>query len=299
MNYNKLKYFYEISKILNLSHASEILFVSQSSLSKAISDLEKEFETPLFIRTNRNLILTPAGAELQKQLEPLFSKEQDIYVSVRNANLNNPEIIAAKLRIGFLTFQLSMHLPDFIRSFSKTYSSIEVLQYRLNKNELLKKLKKQTLDLALIIFSMDELSPQYSYKILSEHHLSIIMRRDHPFAGRTSVSLAELKNEDFIMHGHAKTSNEYGNAITWFQRNGFYPHIVAEFDYVETVLMMVQAGMGISILSDAAPIQDLPGLVSVPLDNAPILYGGFFWNKESKSDAVTLFIRAFCEYLQK
>lgn len=296
MNYNKLRYFYEIAKIQNLSHASEILFVSQSSLSKTISDLEKEFETPLFIRTNRNLKLTAAGRELYHQIDSLFSKEQEIVAAVRNANQTNLEIISAELNIGFMALRISMRFPDFIYRFLATHPSIKITQYRLNKNELLKRLNRQTLDLGLLIFSMDELAPQYKYQIISEHHLSIIMRKNHPLAGRTSVSLFELKSENFIMHGHTKLSNEYDNAIAWFQRNGFYPHIVAEFDYVEVVLMMVQAGMGIAILSDAAPIMDLPDLVSIPLNNAPVLYTGLFWNKENKSSAMELFTDTFIEH---
>ena len=296
MNYNKLKYFYEIAKIQNLSHASNVLFVSQSSLSKTIADLEKDFGTALFTRTNRNLVLTNAGKELQRQIEPFFSKENDIYNAVRAAGQLSSENISATLDVGFMTFDATLKLSDFIHTFTKEYPAIQIHPYRYNKNELMLRLKRHSLDLAFVIFSMDELSGDFPYKTIAEYHMSIIAREDHPLSNRYSVSLSELKNENFIMHGHDNNSNEYTNAIAWCKRNGFYPKIIGEYDYVETVLMLVQSGMGISLLSDAAPISNMKGLVNIPLENSPVLYGGIFWNPHRNEKAIHLFMESFLSY---
>ena len=295
MNYNKLKYFYEVSKILNLSHASNLLFISQSSLSKAISDLEQDFGTPLFLRTNRNLILTNAGMELQRQIDPFFAKEEELYQAVRAAG-QSPEKLSAQLNLGFMFFALTSGFSDLVRQFMALYPAIQIHEYRYNKRELLQRLHRRSLDGGFAIFSMDELSSDLSYKILAEYHMSIIVRGDHPFAGRASVSLSELKKEAFIMHGHSKSSNEYANAIAWCQRNGFYPNIIGEYDYVETVLLMVKNGMGIALLSDAAPIGNIQGLINVPLENAPVLYGGFFWVQNQNETAVKLFLDFFSDH---
>ena len=124
MNYNKLKYFYEIAKIQNLSRASELLYVSQSSLSKTIADLEKDFGTQLFIRTNRNLVLTEAGKELQRQLESFFSNEQTLYAKVRQAAVPTGANLSAKLHIGFMAFDHGLFVPDTIKAFHQKYPAI-------------------------------------------------------------------------------------------------------------------------------------------------------------------------------
>lgn len=289
MNYNKLKYFYEIAKIQNLSHASNLLYVSQSSLSKAISDLEKDLGVPLFVRTNRNLLLTDAGRELQRQIEPFFSREDDIRSAVRSAGQSSSGNLSAQLKAGFMAFDAAMGIMDLIKKFTQIYPSIRIQPCRYNKNELRILLRRHAIDLAIAIFSMDELSGNFSYKILSEYHFSIIVRKDHPLASRRSVALYELENEHFIMHGHSQNSSEYTNALAWCKRNGFYPQIVGEYDYVETVLMMVQTGMGIALLSDAAPIGNMTGLVNVPLENSPVLFGGVFWHPEQNGQACRLF----------
>ena len=293
MNYNKLKYFYEIAKIQNLSRASELLYVSQSSLSKAIADLEKDFGTPLFIRTNRNLVLTNAGIALQQQLENVFSKEQELYALVREASTPAENNLSGHINVGFMSFKESLELPEFIKSFQKDYPLITFSNLRYNKKEIWKKLEDQTLDVALVMCTIEELSPQFNYKILDQHHLSIVARKDHPLANRFSIDITELKNDSFLTHGHRKNSLEYLFAIGWAERSGFQPNIIAEYDYVEIVLLMIQAGSGVSILSDAAPIEHYKDLVNIPLNNAPVFYSAIFWNKNNPSKPLSLFLEKY------
>lgn len=299
MNYNKLKYFYEIAKIQNLSRASEILYVSQSSLSKAILDLEEDFGTPLFTRAYHKLILTESGKELQKLLEPFFSSEQTMYAKVRQAAVPAGENLSAKLNIGFMAFDHGLLVPDIAKDFCQKYPSIQIVAKRFNKKEMFKKLDNQTLDMIWAIFSMDELSDEHAYKIIGEHHFSIIARDDHPLANRSSVSITELGNASFIAHGHRKNSNEYAYYFDWCNRCGVQPNIISEYDYVESVMLMVQAGAGIAILSDAAPIHAFKNLVSIPLENAPILYSAMFWKKGNENKAIPLFSQFYWEALNK
>ena len=296
MNYNKLKYFYEISKVQNLSRAAELLYVSQPSLSKAISDLEKEFGTPLFIRTNRNLVLTQAGIVLQKQLEPVFANEQNIYAAVRAASLSSQENLTGQLTVDFMCFEEALGLHSFIHQFQQAHPAIEVHAFRSQKKDLIKKMTDHAVDVGFMIFSIDDFHSDYEYKVLREHHLSLIVRNDHPLAGRNFVDISEVRNEPMIAHGHKKNSNEYAYSFGWAIRNGLHPNIVAEYDYVETVLLQVSYGAGITLLSDAAPFSGFSNLVNVPLNNAPIIYTGIFWNPNGNSAAAKLFVH---EYLMR
>lgn len=61
MNYNKLRYFYTVAQTLNFTKAAEQLYISQSAVSRHMKELEEDFGVPLFVRTNRDLILTDAG----------------------------------------------------------------------------------------------------------------------------------------------------------------------------------------------------------------------------------------------
>ena len=299
MNYNKLKYFYEIAKIQNLSRASELLYVSQSSLSKTIADLEEDFGTLLFERSSRRLRLTEAGKELQRQLDPIFSNEQTIYDKVRQASLSGTDQLSAKLALGYMAFHNGLLLPEIIKSFHQQYPSIEVSATRYNKKELFKKLDNKSIDALWAVFTMDELSDEHDYILLDKHHFSVIVKDDHPLAGRKSVSITELQNERFIAHGHRKNSNEYAYYFDWCNRCGMQPNIVAEYDYLESVLILVQYGAGIALLSDAAPIAAFKNLVSIPLNNSPVLYSGIFWRKDNLSKATSAFTEFYLTEREK
>lgn len=293
MNYNKLKYFFEIAKTQNISRASELLYISQSSLSKAILDLEEEFGTPLFIRAYHKLILTEAGKELQKQLEPFFSNEQTMINRVKAVGISKEAPLSGSLSLGFMAFDHGLKVPEVCKNFQNLHPAIQIRYQRFNKKELFKKLENKTLDLVWAIFSMDELSDTMAYRILDEHHFSIIARTGHSMANRASVAITELQNEKFIAHGHRKNSNEYAYYFDWCARCGIQPNIVDEYDYVESVLLMIQSGAGIAILSDAAPIDAFKNLVSIPLDNAPVLYSGMFWKKDNPNKTLPLFAEYF------
>lgn len=297
MNYNKLKYFYEIAKAKNISHAADRLYISQSSLSKSISDLEAYFDTKLFIRTNRNLVLTDAGQELLRRVEPFYSSEDEVFNAVYDTGHKEAPVSALFLHLGFMFFDATCHLPDSVKRFEKEHPNVTVHLSRMNKAPLLSALKKDQLDAGLVIFTMDEISPEFHYEVFAEHHVSVVMRKDHPLAARKSISLSELKNEVFITHGSHGSTLEYDFVLSFCNRNHLNPKIIASFDYVETVLMMVQAGMGITFLSDAAPLRDLDNLVSVPITNGPVLYAGLFYKDELRPPALDLFYSFFLSTL--
>lgn len=299
MNYNKLKQFYEISKILNFSRASELLYVSQSTLSKAVADLEEELGVSLFIRTKKSLILTDAGVELQRQLADFFSNEQHMISKVRLAAAAKTEPLAESLHLGIMAFHYGLLVPEMCKAFHQHYPAVQLSTRRYNKKELFKKLDNQTLDLIWAVFSMDELTDTLDYKILNEHHFSIIVRSDHPLANRESVAITELQHESFIAHGHRKNSNEFAYYFDWCKRCGVQPNITAEYDYIESVLLMVQAGSGIAILSDATPIHAFRDLISIPLENSPILYSGIFWRKDTESKAIPLLTQFYLSFLKE
>lgn len=289
INYNKLHYFYEISKIKNLSRASELLFVTQSSLSKTVKDLEFFFDTPLFVRTGRSLVLTPAGEALQKECARIFDDEEALILNVKTAAAMKRQ----QIRFGYMLFNSFYWLPQQIQSFETQHPLIKIQMQRYQERELLTQaLLKQHIDAALKIFTMNDIIPELGFKVLSEQHLSIIAPKDHPIASLPEVHLSDLRHERFIMLGNDISSSEYHFATDWCHKCGFTPKITHTHENVETVLLMVQSHAGISLLSEFAPIEHMDGLVSIPLANSPTIYSGLFWNKYALTAQIQCFIES-------
>ena len=123
MNYSKLKYFYETAKTLNQTRAAQKLFVSQTAISRHILDLEYDLKASLFTRTNRDLALTPAGKKLFEICDAIFSREDEIYQTVRGAS--KQEI--GKLEIGFMGTSFVSHIKELIESFQKDHPHLELI----------------------------------------------------------------------------------------------------------------------------------------------------------------------------
>jgi len=292
LNYNKLYYFYHVAKKANLTRAASFLHVSQPSLSKAIKDLEDQLGAHLFYRTNRSMLLTPAGETLFLECAPFFNRESEIIQKV----LDKAAAEVEPLRFGYMVYKAIYQIPRFLASYQRLHPEIQLISQPFNERlDINEALLNGSLDIGLKLFTIDELIPSLAFQILEEHPLSIVVPVDHHLAARSSVALQELASEDFVFLGTGDHSSEFRFAMNWCNRCGFLPRITVAYDRVESVLTMVQSGAGISLLSEFAPINHMTGLKSIPLKNAPMIYSALFWNKERSSPSVQSFVKAFFE----
>ena len=292
LNYNKLYYFYHVAQKASLTRAARFLHISEPSLSKAIKDLEIQMDAQLFYRTNRSMILTPAGETLFIECAPFFNREPEIIQKVQAKAISKTEV----LRFGYMVYNAIYRIPRFLASYQRIHPEIRLSSQPFNERlDINEALIHGSLDVGLKLFTNDELIPLLAFQILEEHPLSIVVPSDHHLALRSSVSLQELASEDFVFLGTGEHSTEFRFVMSWCRRCGFEPRISVAYDRVESVLTMVQSGAGISLLSEFAPINHMTGLKSIPLKNAPTIYSGLFWNKECPSPAVQSFVEAFLE----
>lgn len=292
LNYNKLYYFYHVAQKASLTRAARFLHISEPSLSKAIKDLEKQMDAHLFYRTNRSMLLTPAGETLFIECASFFNRELEIIQKVRSKAVSKTEY----LRFGYMVYNAIYRIPRFLASYQRLHPEIQLSSQPYNERlDINEALIHGGLDVGLKLFTSDEHIPSLSFQILEEHPLSIVVPADHHLASLTSVALQELASEDFVFLGTGDHSSEFRFAMNWCLRCGFEPRISVSYDRVESVLTMVQSGAGISLLSEFAPINHMTGLKSIPLKNAPTIYSGLFWNKERSTPAVQNFVEAFLE----
>lgn len=287
MNYNKLYYFYQVGRTGNLTRAAQLLYISQPSLSKAIRDLETDLGVQLFARTNRSVTLTRAGETLFLACADFFSQEGELIERVRTAGLARYQ----KVNLGHMIYDVVYQIQDPLRHFAAAYPGIHVEPHiYLERSEMTMDLLEGSLDVGLKIFTMDEVIPELDFQVLQEHHLLLVTSASHPLAGLDKVSMFQLRREKFVFLGTDERSTEYRYAWNWCVRCGFQPNIAAALDNVGAVLMMVQSGAGVALLSKFAPLGQMSGLATIPLTNAPMIYSGLFWKRDTASDSVRCFL---------
>lgn len=286
MNYNKLRYFYEASRTLNLTRAAENLYISQPALSKHIADIEQDVGIPLFVRTNRNLVLTRGGEALAKECEKIFAGEDDLYRRVRSAVAPD----ACSLELAFMGIDAAYHIPDFVAQLNERWPSISVNTRRLNWDRVYKAVESREADLGLKLSSCENYPEHIGRCVLREDHVAAVLPSGHPLAGREIIAVEELKNEPFVFLTKEESVIPHDHALRLCREAGFTPNIVASYPNVETVVMMVRAGAGIALLSPFAPLEGLSGVVCVPLDRSPEVSLDLLWRVDNANPAVELLV---------
>lgn len=186
MELTQLKYFYVVSKYQHITKSAKLLNVSQSTLSIAIANLEKELGVKLFHKQGRNIELTPAGALFAAKIRPALIQIQDAQTQIMSLNESSVQEITLSIEVLDFTTQierayLTMH-PKV--HFHHSFDTTTVARSKLLANEC---------DICISYTPFDD--PEIHSELLMESPLELMVHKNHPLAGRKSVSLQELAGE--------------------------------------------------------------------------------------------------------
>jgi DNA-binding transcriptional LysR family regulator len=288
MDIRQLKYFAAVAEHLNFTEASRQMFVAQSAVSQQIAELEKQLGVKLFQRNKRSVRLTSAGLVLQKEAAFLISRFEEAEEKTKQADSG----ILGTLRIGFLGYTERMFLPALIRSFRKQYPQIDLQLEQYHHGVLIEKLNNEELDIGFTLaFGVESIS-SLKRRVVYHETISVVMHDAHPMANIKNLKLIDLANEPFIVLNRRESPQGYHQTLLICSNHGFTPNIVHEPRLMQTVLLLVDAGMGIAILPKSAQLQASSNLRFIDLDEAEEAYELVAaWNKNSSNPSITLFLK--------
>lgn len=245
MELRQLQYFVSVAKKQHVTHAAEELHVAQSAVSRQIHLLEEELNLQLFVQKGRNLQLTPVGKLLLIKMEGILSDlERVVQEAHEFLDPNKGEI-----RIGF-PHSLGVNLlPTVVASYRKINPEVKFRLKQGTYNSLIRELTNGEIDLSFIS-PFPENHALVSGQILLTEELYAILPPQHVLANETSLHLAQLKEEPFVMF-----SEDYSlRAIVLdaCKRVGFIPKFGFEGDETDTIRGLVAAGLGVSLLPEMA-----------------------------------------------
>ena len=260
MTLQQLRYFCVTAEVLHYTRAADLLYISQPSLSYALSKLEKELNMPLFEKHGKQIALTTYGAEFlpyAKRALSELSKGQE-----RLKELRAPS--AGIINLGYI-FSVSFSvLPTFVDRFYAHYGSNEIA-FRFHQGMagvLIEQLLNGSLDL-LIAGKPDIDSIDY-LKIASQQ-LYLAVPASHRLASRDSVALSEIADEQFISITHDAII--YRQLADRFKKANFTPNIVFEADEYSSIAASVTVGAGVAIMPKL-PVLDSFNLRLIPFADA-------------------------------
>lgn len=245
MHLDDLKNFLELSRVPNMTHASDHLGISQPALSRSLARLEKDLGHLLFDRNGRRLSLNARGEVLVPHAARIVSELQD--AKARLAALQDPEEEVVSL--SYVTSFGSWLVPSLIEDYRSIAPSVRFILDGGPADHVLESVRDGGADIGFL--SPRPETGDVIWTELVRQPLALTVPPGHPLAGRSQVTAEDLHGLGFVMF-----RPEYGLrqiADRLFRDLGVSPHIAMEVTEMSTLRALVATGAGAAIMPVETP----------------------------------------------
>ena len=287
----QLSYFVAAGEAGSILRAAENIHVSQPSISNAIAHLEDVFRIQLFIRHHaQGMSLTTAGSQIMEQAQALLRDAAELKSFAGKLS----DQVFGSINVGCFIPLAPIVTPELCHGFMQSHDGVEINVSEGNQAELLSKLKKGAIDLALT-YNL-QLDSDIAFTALVELKPYVLLAADHRFADKESVSLTHLADEKFILLDLPLSDTYF---MSLFENHNLKPNIYARTRHIEVQRALVAQGYGYS-LGNVRPVnqQSLDGsdLRYVPLSGFnPGLTLGIAMLANIKKTIVVDIFNQFCQ----
>ena len=288
MELRQLKYFIQVAESLNFTEASKKLFITQSTISQQIKQLEQELNFLLFDRSEKKISLTEAGREFLPYAVRVIQDTE--YGKQRLLDLQN--IRSGELTIG-VNYSFSTLLTPTIIHFLNQYPNIKLNIIYKTVNELLEMVKKREVDFALSYKPFRE-EKSIESRDLFVTSLSVIVHEKHPLSVYKSLPITKITKYPLILPSKGLHARTVLDASLFANRITLNPQL--ELNEANLLLHLVGTGNWITILS-ASTIFGQKKFRAIPLiGNNYSMQAALLWIKDSyQKFSAKEFIRMFAE----
>ena len=293
MDIQQLNCFISVAQTLNFSEAARRNFVSQSTVSRYISDLEKEFGVQLFTRSHRDVLLTHEG----KTLLP--------YALEMIATLGKAKKVIDKLQnggTGKLSVGCDVTSPLFpsrcIADFTAKYSGISVELKKLDAADRSAAITGGEFDFCFMPRDMVPESSGIETVVTHTESLVVVSSAESPLKGRKSISLSELAAQRLVLLSESSAPILYMEIMDMMRTFHLTPVIDSTYDELIELYMAVLSHMGAAIVPQSLAEMAAPGkTVMLPIDDADtgIAYV-MAWSKALSNPVGSLFVETVRKY---
>jgi DNA-binding transcriptional LysR family regulator len=244
MNMEQLKYFIEVVECGSFSEAAELLFTTQSSVSKHIQALERELHITLFDRSKRKIKLTETGELVLKDARNMIEIHEHLLHSIEEYRHQ----MGQELKVASIPVMAQYDITGLIANFSTARPEIHLDIQEIEGIEIARRLKKQEYDLAFM--RIEHLDDTFESVPIFQDRMAVVLSTKHPLADRKELSLADLSEENFLLLNQSTLL--YDVSMEACRNAGFVPHVIYKGMRMDTILGLIGRNHGISLLMNHA-----------------------------------------------
>ena len=271
MDLEQIRYFLTLSQELHFWNAAEKLFITQSALSRHIQAMEDDLGVKLFERNKRNVKLTMAGAFLREQWQRMIEEIDRVHRQAKSMHEGTYGTVSiaypGSIAYGFLPALISAIANELPEVKLALLEPVDISTEQLLVN--------YQLDLALRRDPAE--NPALQSVALYAEHFSLVVPASHPLSQANFKSLAQVKDEKFMLAGLHNHTYYVNTLRELFRTYGFEPNVHIESDFGAMILGLVSKGLGVSIMPSSYAISAPPGVRFINLPQKTKLYA--VWRK--------------------
>ena len=285
MELRTLRYFLAAAQEENMTRASEILHVTQPTLSRQIMDLERELGVTLMLRGKNGLTLTDDGRFFRQRAQEIVELTDRLEKDIAGQKKD----ISGMVVIGASEVGGSQTLAKLIKEFSEKYPAVQFTLYNETVDNIKDRLDKGLVDIGLLLEPADV--TKYDYVRLDRQDTwGLLMRDDHPLADKESLTVEDVASCPLLL---PLRENIRAEILHWLGREENELRIPLFFTLLSNAALMVAEGLGCAFCMDGAlAIRSDPILRFIPLEPRHMTHSVLVWKKNKLfSPAASLFIQ--------
>lgn len=285
MELRHLRYFVAVAETCHFGQAAERLQMAQPPLSQQIRQLEAELAVELLARTTRSVKLTPAGEVFLEDARRILRSVDDAARRARSF----AEGKAGTLRIGLTGTASYTQVPRLARLVKDQLPGVVLdISTEMLTPAIEQALTAGELDIGVLRPPVRDAS--LALRPIAREHFVVALPAGHRLAAGDSVSMGELRAEDFIMYPAASRSVVNDAVIRACRAADFHPHVAHESAKTSTQLSLVAAGLGVAVLPESARGIALDGVHYRTLLGADVVDLALSWRHHDSSALVGAFL---------
>lgn len=290
MELRQLRFFLKVAETLNFSEASKQLFITQSTLTQAVKQLENELDVVLFDRNSHEVHLTEAGTELVAYARRTVTDADACLARMTDLT----QMKGGTLRVG-VTHSFSLMTAEVVTAFCRLYPKVQIEIVYRRMEELLDMLCHHDLDVVLS-YKPTQTNRQVESVELFKDRLGVVVPQDHELASRPSLTLADIARYSFALPAKGlQARNVLEQLLT---ASDITLNTRVELNIATPLLRLVRKSKMLTVLSCSA-VATNPDLRAIPLEGEACQMIGCFHTLKGvyRKRAVDEMLRLLKEYI--
>jgi len=247
MNFQQLRFVREaVRQNMNLTEVANVLYTSQSGVSKQIKDLEDELGVDIFIRRGKRLTgLTEPGKAVHQLIERMLLDSENLRRVARQfADQDSGHLVVATTHT-----QARYALPKVVHQFREVFPKVHLALRQGNPQQIAQMIINGEADIGISTEALDRFADIVTFPCYSWHHV-VVVPKSHPLVGREDLTLEDVAEYPVITYDQDFTGRSHVDQA--FAKVGVVPDVVLTAIDADVIKTYVELGMGVGIVAAMA-----------------------------------------------